>query len=271
MFSRNPSRSASSFGFGMSRGPVPPDIIVLLAVVFVTFALQFFGTTQILPEFLRLTPDVWRRGFVWQLLTYPFIGRGGPSLWFLLELFILFLFARDVFSRLQRKNFWRLIAWATLTASLAAVAVELLTQQSSPVPFSLLQGQRTLLVIVIAAFATLYGNVTIYLFFVLPIQARWFLWIEILFAFMGFLGTRDLGGFVGLVAAVGITYNILTAGSLRRMGRELWLRFEHQRIRLKLLRMRRRRGMRLVRRDNPSDDKPPNDRPRNDKPDRWVN
>ena len=114
----------------MSKGPVPPDIIVLLGLVFATFTLQFFETTILLPEFLRLTPDVWRRGFVWQLLTYPFIGRGGPSLWFLLELFILFLFARDVFDRLQRKNFWGLIAWAALTASLTAVAVELVTQQS---------------------------------------------------------------------------------------------------------------------------------------------
>ena len=75
----------------MSKGPVPPDIIVLLGVVFATFALQFFETTQILPDFLRLTPEVWRQGFVWQLVSYPFIGRGGPSLWFLLELFILFL------------------------------------------------------------------------------------------------------------------------------------------------------------------------------------
>ena len=68
--------------------------------------------------------------------------------------------------------------------------------------------------IVIAAFATLYGNATILLFFVLPIQAKWFLLLEIVFAFMGFLGSGDLGGFLGIVAAVGVVYDILSRGGV---------------------------------------------------------
>ena len=28
------------------------------------------------------------RGFIWQVITYPFVGHGGASLWFLLELLI---------------------------------------------------------------------------------------------------------------------------------------------------------------------------------------
>jgi hypothetical protein len=117
---------------------------------------------------------------------------------------------------------------------------------ANPAPIVLLQGQRMLVVIVIAAFATLYQNATIYLFFVLPVQARWFLWLEILFAFMGFLGTGDLAGFLGITAAVGMVYNILTGGNLRRTSRELWLRFEQQRMRRKLAIMRRKRGLRIV-------------------------
>jgi hypothetical protein len=109
-----------------------------------------------------------------------------------------------------------------------------------------MQGQRTLLVIAIAAFATLFGQATIYLFFILPIQARWFLWIEILFAFMGFLGTRDLAGFVGLCVAVGVTNRALSSQRLARSLREVWLRLEQRRIRRKMERMRRQRGMHLV-------------------------
>jgi hypothetical protein len=52
----------------------------------------------------RLTPAV-LRGFVWQLVSYPFVGTGGPSIWFLLELLVLFWFGRDVF--------WRLAAGAS--------------------------------------------------------------------------------------------------------------------------------------------------------------
>ena len=152
--------------------------------------------------------------------------------------------------RVRRRKFWSLLAWGTVAAGLAAVATELVAVwipgAAMGAPFTLMQGQRTLMVIAIAAFATLFGHATIHLFFILPIQARWFLWIEILFAFMGFLGTRDLAGFVGLCAAVGVTNRALSSQRLARSLREVWLRIEHRRIRWKLERMRRRRGMRLV-------------------------
>ena len=42
----------------------------------------------------------WTSGFVWQLVTYPVVGVGAPTIWILLELFVLFWFARDVLSRI---------------------------------------------------------------------------------------------------------------------------------------------------------------------------
>jgi hypothetical protein len=229
---------------------VPFDVLVILGTVFVTFSLQFFASTAWLPELLRLTPAVWQRGFVWQLVTYPLVGTGAPGIWFLLELLILFWFARDVHRRLGSRSFRRLLAWATITASVTAVLVQLAAQlvpgAAGPLPFVLLQGQRLIVVVVIAAFATLFGQATIYLFFVLPVQAKWFLWLEVLFAFMGFLGTRDLAGFVGVCAAIAVTYNLLTRGALRRGARELWLRMEQKRIQRKMARMRRQSGIRLV-------------------------
>jgi hypothetical protein len=210
----------------------------LIAVLFVTFTLQFFQATSAIPALLRLSPEVWQRGQIWRLFTYPLAGQGGPGIWFLLELLILYWFSRDLYWRIGRRKFWSLLAWGAVAAGLAAVATELLAVwipgAAGPAPFTLMQGQRTLLVIVIAAFATVFG------------QARWFLWIEVLFAFMGFLGTRDLAGFVGLCVAVGVTNRALASTRLSRSFRELWLRIEQRRIRWKLERMRRRRGMRLV-------------------------
>ena len=168
------------------------------------------------------------------------------------------IFAKDVFARLGRRNFWHLVAWAIGAASVCAVIVELLAGSiTGEAPFTLIQGQRMLLVIVIAAFATLFGNATIYLFFVLPVQARAFLWIEVLIAFLGFLGSRDLSGFVAVLVAVGLTYNILSRGSLRKLLREGYLRLEQQRIKWKLLRMRKKRGMHVVRDDEKKSDRDP--------------
>lgn len=252
-------------GFGLG-GPAPRDLLILLAVVFATFALGFFVPAV---DLLRLTPLVWTRGFVWQLVTYPFIGFGGAGIWFLLELLILYMFGRDVFFGLYRRHFWRLIVTCAVGAALVAVAVHVLTSLTGfmavPAPFVLMQGQRMLLAIFVAAFATANADATILLFFVLPIRARWFLWLEILFAFMGFLGTRDLPGFLGISAAVGLSYlYVKSSGSAKggkRIFREMRLRVERWWIQRKLERAKRKRGFRVI----------PGEKDKNVRKGPWVN
>ncbi len=250
-------RQPIGFGGG-NAGPPPRDVLVLIGVLFVTFSLQFFPITGGLAGLFRLSRDVWQRGFLWQLGTYPFISAVGSGIWFLLELLIIFWFGRDVYRYLGRKQFWQLLAWAVGTASLVAVGTQLLLDFAglgSPLAFTLIQGQRMVLTILIAAFATLYGNATIFLFFVLPLKARWFLGLEILFAFMGFLGTKDFAGFLGVCAAVGLVFQTLTGGGLRKMLREWRLRVERKVLEARLKRMRGRRGMRIVK--PPPDDEDP--------------
>ena len=228
-------------GFG-SGSPPPRDVLILIGVVFVTFSFQFFDPTAWLISWLRLTPDAWASAFVWQVVTYPFIGYGPASIWILLELLILFWFAKDVYWRLGQKNFWKMLLWATISGGVVAVGVNvldyLLTGGLDAGDLVLLQGQRILLTVVIAAFSTMFAQATILLFFVLPVQARWFLWIELAIAFIGFLGTRDLAGFLGICTAVGITYVMLTGGldirGIRRRLREAWLRLQYRWYRSKL-------------------------------------
>ncbi len=113
------SRRTTTPGFGGSggfsglTGPIPRDLLVLFGVLFATFAMQYFAATQAV-ELLRLTPLVWR-GFVWQVVTYPFIGYGN-GVFFLISLIFLYLFARDVFLGLGRRHFWRLVLMARKTS-----------------------------------------------------------------------------------------------------------------------------------------------------------
>jgi len=251
MSPRDPFSHSPGGGFRSPlSGPVPRDLAVLLGVVFATFSLRFFASTAALPAALRLTPAVWHSGYLWQLVTYPFIGFGAPSLWFLLELFILYMFGRDVLGRLGRKRFWLLLLGVSGTAALLAVAVEWIFGSTSATglsaPFILMQGQRMLLVILVAAFATLNSSATILLFFVLPIKARWFLGLEIVFAFLGFLGSRDLAGFLGICLAVAATWLYLSPGSARTELRRVGLRSRAWWLRRRLEWLRRRRGIHLV-------------------------
>jgi membrane associated rhomboid family serine protease len=249
-------------GGGWPGGTPPTDIVMLLAVVFTTWALQFFSATAAIPALLRLTPAVWRSGFLWELVTYPFAGFGPASPWILLELLIVLWFGQDVRARLGRRGFWTLLATAAVAAAIAAIAVQLTLEAMGDAgtlfPFQIMQGQRMLLAILVAAFATLYGDATILLFFVLPMPARWFLWLEIGLAFVGFLSSKDLAGFAGICAAVGATVLTLPGSSARQRLRRRYLSWRARRIERRLARLARRRGLRVIRRDDRHDDGPVN-------------
>jgi hypothetical protein len=249
---RNPFPPRIDFGLS---GPAPRDLIAILVVLFVTFSMSFFESTRAVPAALILTPEVWQNAQVWRLATYPFVGSGGAGIWILMQFLILYMFGKDVFYGLYRRHFWRLIAFAALGAGLVAVIVHVLLTLTGlmavPLPFVLLQGQLILTTIFIAAFATAHSDATILLFFIIPLRAGWFLWLEILFGFMGFLGTRDLPGFLGICMAVALSnLYVRSSGSIakggRRTFREMRLRLERWWIQKKLERNRRKRGFRVI-------------------------
>jgi hypothetical protein len=253
LVTRNPAPGRMDFGL---TGTPPVDLLVLLGVLIVTFVLRFFAATQVVPLVLELTPLAWMRGWVWQLASYPYVGYGSPGIGFLIELLILYMFGKDVFFGLYRRHFWRLIVFASVAAAVVATgvhAIEALTGGAAPGAFSILQGQRMLLAIFIAAFATAHRDATVYLFFFLQIPARWLFVVEGLFALMAFLATRDLPGFVGILAAMGFTYlYVRSSGSVRggrRTFREIRLRFERWWIQRKLDRARRKRGFTVIQGD----------------------
>lgn len=253
-----PRRSTIGFGGVGPPGPPPSDVIALVAVVFITFSLQFFASTQLLVAALRLTPLVFS-GWLWQLVTYPYAGVGGASLWILLELLILFWFAKDVFWALGRRRFWQTLVVSTVVGAVAACLVALVGG-GGLAPFALMQGQRMLIAVVIAAFATRFAEATILLFFILPIQARWFIWIEIAFAFIGFLSTHDFAGFVGICVAIGVTWLMVSPSGSGWELHRLRKRAEQRLLEWRLKRMRRSRGFDVIDGGNGRDRK-----------DRWIN
>lgn len=231
-----------------SRGPIPTDVGVILGLLSVTFVMQFFELTAVVPALLRLSPMVFR-GALWQLLSYAFSGFGPASLWFLVSLLMLYWFAGDVFRRLGRTLFWRITISAVFIGSLSAVLIRglgMLFGLISPMPFVLMQGQFMLVSIFIAAWASLYRERMILLFFVLPIRASWFLALEILFAFMGFLNTHDFAGFIGLSAAVIATWFLMTTGGLLRGLQDFRLRLRRMWVEFRLARLRKKRNLHIV-------------------------
>ena len=247
MYPRRTTTTPPFGGFGGLTGPIPRDLLILFSVLFATFALQYFVNEFYILLF-RLTPAVWMRGFVWQVVTYPFMGYGG-GIFFLISLIFLYLFARDVFFGLGRRHFWRLIFVAAIGSALVALLVDLLLRLGgwgAAEPFVLMQGQSLLWALFVAAFVTAYRGATIYLI-IFPIEARWFLLLEILIIFIGFLQTKDLPGLLGMYTAVGIGVGYVRSGGGKWIGlRELRLRLERRWIQWKLDRGKRKRGFRVI-------------------------
>ena len=100
------------------------------------------------------------RGFIWQLATYPCVATPSSGVWFLLELLIVFWFGRTVYNMLGQRRFWKVLLTAAVGAAVVAVVVEWVAITVSPsfnhYPFIAMLGQRMVLTILIAAFATLY-------------------------------------------------------------------------------------------------------------------
>lgn len=238
MYPRHTTTSGSG-GFSGLTGPIPRDLLALFGVLFVTFSLSFFDTTSRLIGLLLLSPDVWR-GYVWQIVTYPFVGIGG--LFFLVTLIFLYMFARDVFYGLGRRHFWRLVLSAAIGSALIALLVDLLMRLAgfpAANAFRLMQGQSLFWALFVAAYATANRGATIYLI-IFPIEARWFLALEALMIFIGFLFTKDLPGLFGMYAALGIGVGYVRSGGKGLRLRELRLRMERRLIQWRLDRGKRK-------------------------------
>lgn len=249
-FPKNPQRGFGGMG-GLTDGPAPPrDLLALIGVLFATFSLHFFEGARGLLELLSLNLEIFK-GFIWQLVTYPFVATPRSGFWFLLELLIIFWFGRTVFLRLGQRRFWQVFLTSAVGAALVAVIVEWIALAISPsfahLPFIAILGQRMVLMFLIAAFATLHGQATILLFFVLPIKAKWFLWIEIVFAFVFyFLPYKDVAGFVGVCVAVFLTYSSLMPGGPKRVIHNWRKQLEEKILRARLDRMRRKRRFDII-------------------------
>lgn len=241
-----------SFGGGGLSGPFPRDLLLLAGILLLTVTLSAFASTRFIPLLLTITPLVWQRGFLWQLVTYPFVETGGPSLWFVLTLVMLFLWGRDVYWGLGRRHFWRMLLFAGIGAGIVATLVDMATTLSGWTPpnrFVMMQGW-TILAVLLAAWARAHRGATVLFMFVLPIEASYYVILELLLAFLGFLGTRDVAGFVGICTSIGLGWLYVDRsgriGLRRKDFREYRLRLERWWIQQKLNRAKKKRGFRVI-------------------------
>ena len=244
MIGAQPRRGPINFGFD---GPFPKDVLFLVAIVFVTFSMDALVPGWI--GIFQLSNEVWLSLALWKVVTYPFMTSFGSAFGLIISMWMIAVFGRQVFNFVGRRAFWRSFFTSTVTAALVALLVRFLMDLGGMMPanpfhkpFGLMDGQFVILAIMVTGFGVLYGHHTVYLMFILPVRASWFIGIEIFFAFLAFLSSRDLAGFLGICAAVTMAYFMFSGVSPRRFFHEMRMRLHRRWLEAKLRRMNRRGG-----------------------------
>jgi len=163
-------------------------VLVFVASLFATTALLSFGAQGLL-SWLPFSSEQVLRGQVWRMLTYGFYNP--PSLWFVVDMFMLVWFGRELERFFGRRTF------LLLYGSLYVLSPLLFTLLGVWQPMYL-AGESGAFALFIA-FATLYPDAVM----IFNILAKWFAIVLVGIYTLIHLSERNLMGLISLWATVG--------------------------------------------------------------------
>ena len=148
-------------------GRYPVDVTTMLVGVHVAAAvfaaiLWPFGADSFLRWLQLDSAEVWRSGQVWRLFTYAFVHPPSALLWFAIEIYMLFVFGREVERFIGRR------AYVALYMILLLVPAVLVTICALWQPH-VLWGSTAIHFGIFVAFATIYPRAELFL----RIMAKW--------------------------------------------------------------------------------------------------
>ena len=201
-----------------------PNLMTIVALgTALVYLLNQFGRGVSLSAALALFPSLVLKGEIWRLVTFVFVPMGS-GIALLLELYFYWFMG----SALERE-------WGTAKFSLfylSGVVLNILFGF-----LSLLTGNPAVLVTMryvnlslIFAFATLYPNLQVLLFFIIPIKVKWLAWVDAaLFAWsvLSSLLALDLAGAILPLVAI-LNYFLFFASDLMNTLGYARRRVQHQ-------------------------------------------
>src|SRR5213075_3031543 len=148
-------------------GRYPVDVTTMLvvlhvAVAILTAVLVAFGASSVVAFLQFDSAEVWYGGQVWRLLTYAFVHAPSGLLWFAIEMYMLFVFGREVERFVGRRSYIVLYLILLITPA-ALLTIWGLWQRS------VLSGSSALHFGIFVAFATIYPRAELFL----RIMAKW--------------------------------------------------------------------------------------------------
>jgi membrane associated rhomboid family serine protease len=229
-------RGGSTIGFPPFTRAVKALIIVNVAV-YVVLMLARLTMPQLAAyaEYLYLVPfDVVRHGMIWQLVTYSFIHDPHGIMHLLFNMLGLWMFGSAFEMDFGSRRFYEFYFWCVIGAALTSLAVGalgLLAFHAWPIPLFAIMGRIWYTSTIgasggiyglLVAYGILNGDRNIYLYFLFPIKARYFVIGWLVIAFISAFGASNnvaefahLGGalFGWLYLRIVPRYGLKTAAS----------------------------------------------------------
>ena len=184
-----------SLGYGF-----PPTIKKLMIIMGAVFLLQMLVSGSI-NFYLGLVPIlVWRKFFLWQLFTYIFLHGGISHLLF--NLLSLWMFGGEL------ENYWgskKFLFYFFFCGIGAAICTVILT----PYQFIPIIGASGAIYGILLAFGWFFPNRLIYVYFLFPIPAKYFVIIFGLLEFFYFSTEGTGGGIARLTHLGGLLFGLI--------------------------------------------------------------
>ena len=204
-----------SFGYGLT--PVIKKLLIIMAAV---FFLQTLVSDQI-TVYLGLVPYlVWHHYFVWQLFTYIFLHGGLSHLLF--NLLALWMFGGELENHWGSRKFTQYFFLCGIAAGICTAFFTPHLYQGIPVI-----GASGAIYGLLLAFGWLFPNRLIYIYFLFPIPAKYFVIIFGLIEFFSSIGGRAGGGVAHITHLGGLLFGLIYLGVPRirqRLRREAYKR-----------------------------------------------
>lgn len=150
-------------------GRVPVYATTLLVIAYVVAmvmgaVLEGSGMRDALGDFRFSTIGVLHNYQIWQIATYPFVNQ--PDIWFAIQMYLLFVFGRQVESFIGRRSFLWLYAALILAPPVVLTLLDAVHLLPAP---QMLVGSYELNFAIFIAFAVIYPSAQI----LFTLQAKW--------------------------------------------------------------------------------------------------
>ncbi|MGB7575170.1 MAG: rhomboid family intramembrane serine protease [Thermodesulfobacteriota bacterium] len=183
-----------SFGYGLT--PIIKNLMIIMGAVFL---LQMFVSGWIDLYFGLVPILVWKKYFLWQLLTYMFLHGGFSHILF--NLLALWMFGGELENYWGSKRFLFYFLFCGIGAGICTVVF-------TPYQFIPVIGASGAIYGILLAFGWLFPNRLIYIYFLFPIPAKYFVIIfGLIELFASMEGTR--GGVAHLTHLGGLLFGLL--------------------------------------------------------------